>query len=88
MTMTIPLRFITLHFSQIGLTDGLTFMMIQSSFMLWLPKLLPLFETVGYASAFKVIRSQFHRDPITGQDSDKMHTNLSRNMSQHYVPIF
>ena len=52
MTMTIPLRFITLHFSQIGLTDGLTFMMIQSSFMLWLPKLLPLFETVGYASAF------------------------------------
>ena len=52
MTITIPLRFITLHFSQIGFTDGLTFMMIQSSFMLWLPKLFPLFETVGYASAF------------------------------------
>jgi len=26
MTMTLPLRRITLHFSQIGLTDGLTFM--------------------------------------------------------------
>jgi hypothetical protein len=26
MTMTLPLRLITLHFSQIGFTDGLTFM--------------------------------------------------------------
>jgi hypothetical protein len=26
MTMTLPLRLMTLHFSQIGLTEGLTFM--------------------------------------------------------------
>ena len=56
MTITIPLRFITLHFSQIGFTDGLTFMMIQSSFMLWLPNMLPLFETVVYASALQIVR--------------------------------
>ncbi len=65
MTITIPLRFITLHFSQIGFTDGLTFMMIQSSFMLWLPNNFPLFETVGYASALQVVRRQFHRNPVT-----------------------
>lgn len=31
MTITAPLRRMTLHFSQIGLTDGLTFMVITSS---------------------------------------------------------
>jgi len=30
MTITLPLRLITLHFSQIGLTDGLTFIVVTS----------------------------------------------------------
>ncbi len=88
MTITIPLRLITLHFSQIGFTDGLTFMLIQSSFMLWLPNNHPLFETVGYASAFQIVRRQFDRDPITRQNPDKVHPNFARHMSQHNVPIF
>lgn len=34
MTMTTPLRRITLHFSQMGFTDGLTFIRIQTSLLI------------------------------------------------------
>jgi hypothetical protein len=45
MTMTVPFRRITLHFSQMGLTDGLTFTVKTSL------KGGPLLQTVGDPTA-------------------------------------
>jgi hypothetical protein len=66
MTMTLPLRLMTLHFSQIGLTDGLTFMGVSS-----------LFKTVRDPTAGQVVRGQFHGHSVAGQNTDEVHPNLS-----------
>jgi hypothetical protein len=64
-TSTTPWRRMTLHFSHIGLTDGLTFMIPFGGWVpatrLWLPLRLPL-PSRGYALAHAYGRAH-------GQDS-------------------
>ena len=46
-----------------------------------------LLVTIGNAPTIKVIGRQLHRNLIAGKDTDIMHTHLSRNVSQHHVPV-
>src|SRR5213075_228708 len=39
------------------------------------------------SSARQVVRREFHRDLVAGQDADVVHPHLSRDMSQHYVSV-
>lgn len=74
MTMMRPLRLMILHFSQMGLTEGLTF-------MLKLPPLVPLFLSLlgapSDAPLGQVIRRHLQSDLISWQDTDEVHPQLT-----------
>jgi hypothetical protein len=70
--MTLPLRLMTLHFSQMGFTDGLTFITEP-----------PSFASPGYSSAGQVIRRHLDGYPVSRKDADKIHPELSGNMRQN-----
>lgn len=85
MTMTRPLRLITLHFSQIGFTEGFTFI---SSFLLYLSgtsrfsrtlhqRFTRSFETIGYTATGQVVRGKLNRDLIARQDANEIHADLT-----------
>ena len=79
MTMTRPLRLMTLHFSQIGFTEGFTFIVL---FLLFLsctpfPNASALFETIGYAATGQVVRCKLNRDLISRQDANEIHADLT-----------
>jgi hypothetical protein len=44
-------------------------------------------ETVGYTSTGKIIGRKLDRDAISWQDTDIMHTHLTRDMSEHDVAV-
>lgn len=87
MTITRPLRLMTLHFSQIGLTDGLTFISCSLPFfserhpgavyIRFLLRRLRSFETVGYAATRQIVRSQFQRDLIARQYTNEVHADFA-----------
>lgn len=74
MTITWPLRRITLHFSQIGLTEGLTFMIVSSFGRS--SKSHNLFA-VGNAAPRQIVWRQLDDDLVSCQDTDKMHPQLT-----------
>jgi len=75
MTMTRPLRLMTLHFSQIGFTEGFTFIVLFLLFLSCTP--LPLFETIGYTATGQVVRCKLNRDLISRQDANEIHADLT-----------
>ena len=75
MTMTRPLRLITLHFSQIGFTEGFTFIVLFLLFLSCTP--FPLFETIGYTATGQVVRCKLNRDLISRQDANEIHADLT-----------
>ena len=81
MTMMRPLRLMILHFSQIGLTDGLTFIC---------PFLLEfVFSTLaapGNASPGEIIGRNFDFDFIARIDADEVHTDLAGDLSHDFMP--
>ena len=77
MTLTTPLRFITLHFSHLTLTEALTF--ILESLLLTKP--------VGNPTPVQVIGRELNKHPITHYNFNIVHPYLTRNMSQHLMPI-
>jgi hypothetical protein len=79
-TITLPCRFITLHFSHIGLTDGLTFIAF-SSFKL------SALASPCYASAFQVVGRNLDRYLISGKDPDVVHTQFARYVRQHFMAV-
>ena len=83
MTMTRPLRLMTLHFSQMGFTEGLTFIVLGLLYpFLYDPAACPrtlhaLFETVGYAATSQVIRCKLDRNLIPRQNANEIHADLT-----------
>jgi hypothetical protein len=81
MTMTLPLRLMTLHFSQIGLTEGLTFILTTSQIYGYL-------FPISDPSSCEIIRGQLNDDSVSCQDPDKMHAQLAGYMSKDLVTVF
>ena len=80
MTITLPFLFMILHFSQIFLTDGLTFILLYQPFLY-------LLCTPGYASLCQVVYRHLNGYAVTGQNSDIVYSQLSRNVRGHYVSV-
>ena len=67
-----------LHFSHIGLTEGLTFILGASQLLLASP---------DDPAAVDVIRRHLYRNLVAGENSDKIHPELTGNMRQDNVSI-
>lgn len=78
MTRTTPRRRITLQPSQMGFTDGLTFIV----FLLCDSRL-----AVRDSSTGEIVRRQFHRHRVARQDADVMHAHFAGYMSQHLMAV-
>jgi hypothetical protein len=65
-----------LHFSHMGFTDGLTFML-----------LFLLLRTPGNPATGEVIGRHLHRDFVTRQDSDEIHPEFSGNVGQNNMAV-
>ena len=84
MTMTRPCLLMILHFSQIFLTDGFTFIVlpclshsyVSLAYAYW-HRLCKLFCTPGDASLGEVVYGNFDRNFVTREDSDIVHAKLS-----------
>src|SRR5205085_1616076 len=74
MTITRRWRRITLHFSQMGLTLGRTFMSCS-------------FVAVGDPAPRQIVGRDLHLDTVSGKDTDAMHSHLSRAVGEHFVPV-
>src|SRR5437870_11483073 len=73
MTITRPWRRITLHFSHIFLTLGLTFMFL----------LVP----VGDPTSAEVVGRELHLHPVPREDADVVHAHLAGDVGQHLVAV-
>src|SRR5437879_8316268 len=74
MTITRRWRRMTLHFSQIGLTLGRTF--ISCSLV-----------AIGDPAPRQIVGRDLHLDTVSGQDADAVHSHLSRAVGEHFVPV-
>src|SRR2546421_922235 len=74
MTITRRWRRITLHFSQMGLTLGRTF--ISCSLV-----------AIGDPTPRQIVGRDLHLDTVSRQDTDAMHSHLSRAVGEHFVPV-
>src|SRR4029450_8125170 len=64
----------SLRFSQIFLTDGLTFMLL-------------LLVPVGDPAAIQVVRGELDDDAVAGEDADVVHAHLPGDVGQDLVPV-
>src|SRR5262245_56667444 len=85
MTMTRPWRRITLHFSQIFLTLGRTFM--TSLPVPGRSRQQRSLVAVGDATAGQVVRRELHLDPVAGEDADVVHPHLAGDVREHLVAV-
>ena len=76
MTITTPWRRITLHFSQMGLTLGLTFTATPL-----------LLVSIRDAASGQVVRRELDLDPVSGEDPDVVHPHLPGDVRQHFVAV-
>src|SRR5688572_7621574 len=78
MTITTPWRRMILHFSQMGLTLGLTFTSCSSA------SLVPVRDTTPR----EVIGGELDLDPVPREDPDVVHPHLSGDVRQDLVAVF
>src|SRR5436190_24173752 len=76
MTWTRPWRRITLHFSQIFLTLGRTFIRGSRSLV-----------SIGDPTSGEVVRGELHLHAVAGQESDVVHAHLPGDVGQHLVAV-
>jgi hypothetical protein len=77
MTITRPLRRITLQRSQRLFTDAETFTSFSTV----------LLESIRDAATREVIRRQLDTDAIAGEDADEVHPQLAADVCQHLMLI-
>src|SRR6187401_208500 len=94
MTITLPLRRMTLHLSQIFLTLGLTFMGVSLYSLSSYPRDAAgrylqqrLLVAVYDPTAGQVVRAQFHDHAVLGEDADVVLTHLARNVGKNFVAV-
>src|SRR4029450_1561880 len=75
MTCTRPCRRITLHFSQILLTLGRTFMTI------------PSLVAIGDATSTEVVGRELNLHLVAGEDADVIHAHLAGDVGQNLVAV-
>ena len=80
--MTLPLRLMILHFSHMGFTDGLTFILLTS-----IRERCLSFTSPRDPAAGQVVRAHLHRNLVTRQDLDKVHPELAGNVCQNGMPV-
>src|SRR6185437_13976766 len=98
MTITRPLRRMTLHLSQILLTEGLTFIVLVP--FVRCPRTAPgatrgrgrylqqpLLVAVDDTAAGQVVRTQLHDHAVLREDADVVLTHLARDVGKHFVPV-
>src|SRR5438093_1948195 len=78
MTCTRPWRRITLHFSQIRLTLGRTFMSPRSGRLL---------VPVRDSATGQVVGRELHLDAVAGEDPDVVHPHLPRDVGENLVAV-
>jgi hypothetical protein len=86
MTITLPFLLMILHFSQIFLTDGFTFIVSTIPFLLYLDSAI-LLCSPGNPSLGQVIDRNLDGYAIAGKNLDIVHTKLTRNMSRYQMAV-
>ena len=47
----------------------------------------PLFVAIGDATAGQVVRGKLHDNPVTGENTDVIHSDLARNVAQNRMTV-
>src|SRR5208283_5248383 len=84
-TRTTPLRWMTLHLSQIFFTDARTFITQPSAVSDQPTANQKSFVPIHNSPAIQVVGRKLHRDLVPWQNADEVLAHLARNVSQHLV---
>mgnify|MGYP000493337340 CR=1 FL=1 len=92
-TIIFPFLLMILHFSQIFLTDGFTFIVPTVPFLLCcgaapsVARTRGSFRTPCDASLCQVVNRHFNGHAVTGQYLDIIHSQLAGNMRCHHMSV-
>ena len=75
----------TLHFSQMGFTEGFTFIMIN--LLCGGAAAHELLRTPGNARLRQIVRRHFHRNFVSGQNADKVGPQLAGDVCEHGMTV-